>query len=83
MTNQYEQQKMSDMVLRKVPQQDLHVCPQCGHCPTCGRPQYVPNYWWPYQLPYVPRRDVGPPYDEVQLERLYTNASGTMESNEA
>jgi len=24
-------------------------CPYCGYCPTCGRPQFIPNY---HQYPY-------------------------------
>ena len=30
-------------------------CPNCGHCPTCGRKNYTPNHWpwgyWPWYPP--------------------------------
>ena len=46
----------------KQEQENLHICPHCGRCPTCGRPyvaQWKQPYWpqpyWYYAptAPYV------------------------------
>lgn len=40
------------------------VCPNCGHCPTCGRARQAitwPVYPWPTYPPYSPWWGVYPP----------------------
>ena len=31
---------------------DKKPCPNCGHCPTCGRSN-APKGYWPYPYPYT------------------------------
>ena len=38
---------------KKYPTTSSSQCPNCGYCPSCGRPYHwnynIPPYWW---LPY-------------------------------
>lgn len=49
----------------------LRPCPNCGYCPTCGRPQNIPYY---PTYPYQP----GPWYGNPWIVTCGTTSNGTV-----